>query len=365
MIWWLKDSKKERDSNIMKAVVGLIKYDAITLEKLQNVGRGDYDKFTEKLSAEGIPKAICDLLFEKYVVEATVLEAIGKHAFLREVKGLIDEEMPSLKKQEVFFGLLGLMKYPAITHEMIQNISDNKKEFAERLSAKGVPDAISDLLFEKYVPTKKRIGIDETDKDEIKVCIKQDIGSSMGKFFNLLSTGKVGDDFLEFSLPLFGSTEYPKKLLVRNCYEIIFHKIMEALSDEDRPNVATVMGTPGIGKTVFGVFAIHRLLKEGKTVMYYHAGKKTYVLFAPKVSPILAAARVDGFQVPEPTKTGYVGRITTRFSDRTSVDGVGLVEFLVANSELYYIHDPPKGGIDLEEFMNCKTIIVSSPHRAK
>jgi len=49
VIWWLKDSKKERDSNIMKAVVGLIKYDAIPLEKLQNVGRGDYDKFTEKL----------------------------------------------------------------------------------------------------------------------------------------------------------------------------------------------------------------------------------------------------------------------------------------------------------------------------
>ena len=33
-IWWLKDSRKERDSNIMKAVVGLIKYDAITQEKL-------------------------------------------------------------------------------------------------------------------------------------------------------------------------------------------------------------------------------------------------------------------------------------------------------------------------------------------
>jgi len=46
------------------------------------------------------------LLFEKYVVEATVLEAIGKHAFLKEVKGLIDEEMPSFKKQEVFLDFL-------------------------------------------------------------------------------------------------------------------------------------------------------------------------------------------------------------------------------------------------------------------
>ena len=87
------------------------------------------------LSAEGIPKAICDLLFEKYVVEATVLEAIGKRAFLKEVKGLIDEEMPSLKKQEVFVGLFGLMKYPAATKVQLQNISDDKKEFRDTLTA--------------------------------------------------------------------------------------------------------------------------------------------------------------------------------------------------------------------------------------
>ena len=80
-----------------------------------------------------------------------MLEAIGKHAFLKEVKGLIDEEMPSLKKQEVFFGLFGLIKYPVTTKVQLQNISDSKKEYAERLSAKGVSDAVCDLLFEKYV----------------------------------------------------------------------------------------------------------------------------------------------------------------------------------------------------------------------
>jgi len=71
-----------------------------------------------------------------------------------EVKGLIDKEMPSLKKQEVFFGLFGLIKYPAFTHEMIQNISDNKKEFRDTLTAEGVQKAICDLLFQEYVVDK-------------------------------------------------------------------------------------------------------------------------------------------------------------------------------------------------------------------
>jgi len=283
VIWWLKDSKKERDSNIMKAVVGLIKYDgitqekiqnisenkkefaerfsakgvpdaicdlllekyvveatveeaienhrflsdikvmlkatnseaevsralfglikydAITQEKLQNVGRGNYDKFKEELSAEGVPKAICDLLFEKYVVEATVLEAIGKHAFLKEVKGLIDEEMPSLKKQEVFFGLFGLMKYPATTKVQLQNISDNKKEFAERLSAKEVPDAICDLLFEKYVAKN---GLNRNGSQTKSFRDIEEICSSV---FKNIVPSKLKFEFERYSIE---STEFPTR----------------------------------------------------------------------------------------------------------------------------------------------------------
>jgi len=40
--------------------------------------------------------------------------------------------------------------------EYLQNISINKKEFREILTYNGVPDAICDLLFEKYVATRKR-----------------------------------------------------------------------------------------------------------------------------------------------------------------------------------------------------------------
>ena len=124
---YLAKEKGEDEEDVIDALCGLIKYKVKKLEHLQNIGRGDYDKFKTDLSAKGVPDSICDLLFEKYVVEATALEAIGKHAFLKEVKGLIDEEMPSLKKHEVFSGLFGLMKYPATTKVQLRNISDNKK----------------------------------------------------------------------------------------------------------------------------------------------------------------------------------------------------------------------------------------------
>jgi len=61
----LTEKKKERF--LFASLKGLIAYGVGEQEDLQNVGRGDYESFTKDLSAEGIPKAICDLLFEKYV----------------------------------------------------------------------------------------------------------------------------------------------------------------------------------------------------------------------------------------------------------------------------------------------------------
>jgi len=199
--WWLKDSKKERDSNIMKAVVGLIKYDAITLEKLQN-------------------------------------------------------------------------------------ISDDKKEFKKDLSAEGIPKAICDLLFEKYVATKKRSGIGESDGDRKRRCLEQDGHLSMEVFCRELSTGKEvvvgGAEFIQFKHELLGMSAYPEKLFVRECYKSMYDKVMEVLRNDNKRNVVTVMGTPGIGKTVFGLLAMHKLLEEGNTVMYYHGGENVYFLFAPQ-----------------------------------------------------------------------------------
>jgi len=125
------------------------------------------------------------------------------------------------------------MKYPAATKVQLHNIS--KKEFAERLSAEGIPRAICDLLFEKYVATKKRIASGEPDKDAKKVYIKQTTHTRMEVFCNEVSTGEsiiensVG--FLEFDLELLGMGEYPKGIFVRECYKSMYQKVNDVFEN--------------------------------------------------------------------------------------------------------------------------------------
>jgi len=229
------------------------------------------------------------LLFENYVVEVPVMEAIEKNAFLKEVEELIDEDMPSLKKQESFFGLFGLTKYPATTRVQLQNISDNKKEFRDTLTAEGIPKAICDLLFEKYVATKKRSASDESAGDRKRQCVKQNGDGDMDVFCRELSTGKGvvdgGAEFIQFKQELLGMGEYPKGIFVRKCFESMYQKVNNVFKntpDVKSKKFATIMGTPGIGKTLFGLFMIHELFKEGKSVMYYHGGVNKYFQ-SPKI----------------------------------------------------------------------------------
>jgi len=256
--------------------------------------------------------------------------------------------------------------------EHLQNVGRGDYElFTKKLSAEVIPKAICDLLFEKYLATKKRSASDESDKDAKKVCIEQTIDTPMAVFCNEFSTGEsiiensVG--FLEFDHELLGMGEYPQGIFVRECYKSMYQKVNDVFKNtrENTKRVATIMGTSGIGKTVFGLFMIHELLKEGKSVMYYHGGENKYFLFGPQDSGIFEAARQYGYRIPTPTKTCYVGRITTLDSDRTRVGGLQLVGFLEGQSDLYYVHDPPKAGIALREGILCKTIITSSPHRAE
>jgi len=61
------------------------------------------------------------------------------------------------KKQHLLVATLKeLIAYGAGEEEDLQNINDSKKEFAERLTAKGVPDTVCDLLFGTYVVASKR-----------------------------------------------------------------------------------------------------------------------------------------------------------------------------------------------------------------
>ena len=162
------------------------------------------------------------------------IEEVGNH--LVKEKGE-DEE-------DVIDALCGLIKYKVKKLEHLQNISDNKKEFAERLSAKGVPDAICDLLFETYVAMKKRSGSGEMDHRPVK---RRVVG--IGNFFTSFTHCKVSGRVCSSEHKITDSDDR-KLLYVRDCYDTIYDKVVDLASSHAG---VIVTGTSGIGKSFLGV----------------------------------------------------------------------------------------------------------------
>jgi len=97
-------------------------------------------------------------------VESTAKAEWGKakgfyrNDFIEEVANHLAKEKGE-DEEDLINVLCGLIKYKVKKLEHLQNISDNKKKFRDTLTAKGVPDAICDLLFEKYVATKNGVRV--------------------------------------------------------------------------------------------------------------------------------------------------------------------------------------------------------------
>jgi hypothetical protein len=94
-------------------------------------------------------------------------------------------------EDDVVEALVGLISYGATTEEKLQNVADDKKGFADRLSPKGVPDAICDLLFEQYVAKSRRESgnMDGIDNGRTRL---RDI-------FNMESLRTLGNDGISFA----------------------------------------------------------------------------------------------------------------------------------------------------------------------
>jgi hypothetical protein len=79
----------------------------------------------------------------------------------------------------------------------------------------------------------------------------------------------------------------------RDCFEPLMQEIERILSEKHYTDAAPkwssviVTGTSGIGKTCFGFYLAHQLVKAGKTVAYNYRNKKRIVL-APSVSELRA-----------------------------------------------------------------------------
>jgi len=136
---WLL-GKNEDPDDVIAAAVGLIVYGATTEEKLQKVGQGDYDTFKRDLFAEGVPKAICDLLFEEYV---------GKSAGKKRAGSGGSEGVRPVKRRPTGEGTF----FASITECKV--VSDSVHKFQERI----VDSSGKQLLFvrECYTPLYKDV----------------------------------------------------------------------------------------------------------------------------------------------------------------------------------------------------------------
>ena len=264
---------------------------------------------------------------------------------------------------------VGLIVYGVTTEEELQSVADNKEEFKRQLAVEryNVPAAICDLLFEKYVDKsagKKRAGSGGSDvgSDAKRLCIAQDGKSPAEAFFRVLDQGKEESRFVEFVGKMLGSEFSTNVLFVRDCYKELLKVLLKIVDDPKDRNAVVVMGTPGTGKTVCGLYATFKLLNRNATVLYSlgvdpTGGSGSMYLMGPADSSVLKAAQEQGFNIPKPVGK-WVGQVLVE-------DSVGkkLVRFLENQKELYYVVDPPKSGIMINADSQCKKLVFSSPHR--
>jgi DNA polymerase III delta prime subunit len=73
------------------------------------------------------------------------------------------------------------------------------------------------------------------------------------------------DYFLQFEDDDLKWEEEVKYLLVRDCYEDLYNKLVEAMQTKSkRGQHWLLLGTPGIGKTLFGLYLIYKIVKSAK-----------------------------------------------------------------------------------------------------
>jgi len=193
--------------------------------------------------------------------------------------------------------------------------------------------------------------------------VMQDVESSTEEFFRVLDKVALDEGVIRFSQNMLGGEFTPQVLFVRPCYTELLAQVLEIVDNPTKHNAAVVMGTPGTGKTVCGLYATHHLLNEkNATVLYSHgvdraSGTGNMYLMGPADSKVLQAARSRGFVFPEPMGK-WVGRVI--FNKEPGDD---FVRFLLNQKELYFVVDPPKSGIKVDALTACKKLVFSSPHR--
>ncbi len=147
------------------------------------------------------------------------------------------------------------------------------------------------------------------------------------KFYKNICSGIEGDDFLLFNDTLPSTTL--KKIYVREAYKTIASSIVDNISK------AIITGSPGIGKTLFLMYLLWKLVQKGKRVLFIYHPNMIYYDESGKV--------FNQIKLPSPANEQFWG------------------------DDLYCLFDSKlKSEPDLRPFPydECRFILVTSPRRS-
>ena len=133
-------------------------------------------------------------------------------------------------------------------------------------------------------------------------------------------------------------------LIVRPCYDHLLPQVHNALyrKDSTSPYKFAVTGTPGIGKTLFGVYMVrHFVVSEKKTVLYWIGNRIFLFSFDEKV---IDACNLTHELTTIEGRTLYCGEWNTV----NNQDWVKLIE-MAAQLDIWFIHDPNEGDTRVSE----------------
>ncbi|CAJ0763776.1 15074_t:CDS:2 [Entrophospora sp. SA101] len=156
-----------------------------------------------------------------------------------------------------------------------------EKELREFMEEENVKKFKELWGMEKLKETKKR---QEKSKERLEkhVIMLQELASErIIEFWKAALSLMINPDDKFTSFPddvnIFGSEDFGSNFIIRECYMDLWKLITE----DKKYNGWIVTGNPGIGKSMFGLFLLIHLTKQGKTVKYEHFLKKHQHKFQP------------------------------------------------------------------------------------
>ena len=171
------------------------------------------------------------------------------------------------------------------------------------------------------------------------------------------ATVEATNGSIRFAESILGDDQCGPTLFKRDCYTDLFRLVEESRNSKEYVG-AVITGTPGIGKTMFGVQCIYAYAVEKHITVLYKFRSEGYFIFSSK--KVWQVNREICFELQgKPGGPLYSGLVDERHEHTKH-----FVEFLKNQKEVVYIVDLDKQDFQ-ESVFNAFTIILSSTNRDK